>query len=75
MQSVCQNKHVMKQEEAVREDLPLSLQMEYKKCMRRARNEQSEFWSKTTYVPAAGVDPPAFYVYVKDWQAFYKNRL
>ena len=47
MQSVCQNKHVMKQEEAVREDLPLSLQMEYKKCMRRARNEQSEFWSKT----------------------------
>ena len=56
LQSVCQNKHVMKQEEAVREDLPLSLQMEYKKCMRRARNEQSEFWSKTTYVPAAGVD-------------------
>ena len=29
MQSVCQNKHVMKQEEAVRADLPLSLQMEY----------------------------------------------
>lgn len=40
MQSVCQNKHVMKQEEAVREDLPLSLQMEYKKCMRRARNDR-----------------------------------